>query len=119
VARDEHMHALLLAWAQYVTVGDGSGYPVLSVLHQDWSPPTPGMTPTMKVSAPSSARETHRAIARLSQRLSNTLVVHYVLKPALAEQALRLECAEATVYLRVEAAQQQLRSILLGCVPTK
>lgn len=112
MARDDDMHARLLAWAQYVTVGDGSGYPVMSVLHEDWSPPSPGTTPTMKVSAPSSARQTHRAIARLSLRLANTLVVHYVLRLPIAVQAERLGCAEATVYARVEAAQRLLRGLL-------
>lgn len=114
MARDNEIHARLLAWAQYVTVGDGSGYPAMSVLHPEWQPPAPGTTPTMKVSAPSMAAQTHRAIGMLSLRLANTLVVHYVLKLPLAEQAERLECAEPTVYARVEAAHRQLRGLLSG-----
>ena len=113
MARDNDIHARLLAWAQYVTVGDGSGYPAMSVLHPEWQPPAPGTTPTMKVSAPSMAAQTHRAIGMLSLRLANTLVVHYVLKLPMAEQAERLECEERTVYLRVEAAQRQLRGLLM------
>lgn len=110
--RDEQMHERLLAWAQYVTVGDGSGYPTMSVLHSSWHPPTPGTTPSMKVSAPSSSRQMHRAIARLSQRLANTLVVHYVLRLPMDQQSERLECAPATVYARVEEAHRQLREML-------
>jgi DNA-directed RNA polymerase specialized sigma24 family protein len=112
MARDEQIHARLLAWAQYVTVGDGSGFPTMSVLHPHWQPPSPGTTPSMKVSAPSGARQTHRAIARLSRRQANTLVVHYVLKLPIELQADRLQCAVPTVYARVEAAQRELRAVL-------
>ena len=114
MARDTEIHARLLAWAQYVTGGDGAGHPVMRVLHRQGQAPSPGTTPTMKVSAPSAARQTHRAIGMLSLRLANTLVVHYVLKPPIAEQAERLECAEPTVYARVDAAHRQLRGLLFG-----
>jgi DNA-directed RNA polymerase specialized sigma24 family protein len=102
----------LVRWAEYVTVGDGSGYPSKSVLHDSWMPPTPGTTTTLKVAAPTDARQTHRAIGFLSRRLANTVVMHYVLKPAIDEQAERLGCAIPTVYTRVEQAHRQLQQFL-------
>lgn len=113
MARDEQMHQRLLEWAQWRKVGDGSGYPTMSVLHEDWLPPSPGVTPTMKVAAPSSARQTHRAVLALSGRLRNTIAVHYLTNLPAAEQAMRLDCAEPTVYARVDEAHRLLRWMLL------
>ena len=45
-ARDERIEARLQRWARWVTVGDGSGFPTMSVLHREWTPPSPGTTPT-------------------------------------------------------------------------
>lgn len=112
MARDDAMHLRLIEWAQWRKVGDGSGYPTMSVLHEDWSPPSPGVTPTMKVAAPISARFTDRVISGWSARLRNTVVIHYLTNMPLAEQAQRLECAEGTVYARVEEAQRLLRRAL-------
>lgn len=109
MARDEAMHLRLVEWAQWCKVGDGSGYPTMSVLHEDWSPPSPGQTPTMKVAAPSSALETQRAMRGWSVRLLNTVALHYLTNLPVAEQAVRLECAERTVYERIEQAQALLR----------
>lgn len=114
MARDEQMHLRLVEWAQWRKVGDGSGYPTMSVLHEDWSPPSPGQTPTMKVAAPSSARQTHRAMASWSGRLRNTVAIHYLTNLPMAEQAARLGCAERTVYERIEQAQAMLREALHG-----
>jgi DNA-directed RNA polymerase specialized sigma24 family protein len=108
------MHQRLQAWAQWRMVGDGSGYPVMSVLHPNWSPPAPGTTPTMKTSrAPLEVRETDRVVARMSERMQKTLLLVYGL-PALtqAERARRLGVAERTVVERVEAAQGVLRRAL-------
>ncbi len=110
MARDPLIEARLERWATYCTVGDGSGFPVMSPVHPDWTPPTPGLTPTMKVSSVSDVRETHRAIGRLSQRLANTLTVHYCLRLPLAEQAERLECGESTVIARIDQAHRLLRA---------
>lgn len=112
MARDAQIETRLQRWAQWLTVGDGDGYPVMSTVHPDWTPPSPGMTPTLKASPHSDVRETNRAIEALSMRLRNTLVVHYVQRPTLPEQALRLSCSEATVYARVEEAHQQLLQVL-------
>lgn len=108
MARDAAIEARLQRWAQWLNVGDGSGFPVLSVLHPEWQPPSPGITPTMKVGSASDVRATHRAIARLSLRLANTLVVHYCMKLPLPEQARRLDCAESTVLARVDMAHSRL-----------
>lgn len=110
--RDEQMHMRLLEWAQWCKVGDGSGYPTMSVLHEDWSPPSPGLTPTMKVAAGSSARQTHRAVRTLSARLRNTVAIHYLTNLPIAEQAQRLQCAERTVFERIEQAQALVRAAL-------
>ncbi len=116
MGKDDRIEALLIEWAQWVKVGDGSGYSTMSVLSADWMPPTPGMTPTMKTSRHSTAQATHRAITQLSQRIRNTLVVHYVQRPALsiAQQAERLDCADSTVLARVTFAHRELRRILFG-----
>jgi DNA-directed RNA polymerase specialized sigma24 family protein len=108
-ARDDAIEARLQRWAQWVTAGDGSGFPTMSVLHREWTPPSPGTTPTLKVAAGSDVRQTHRALAQLSVRLRNTVVVHYCHKVPLVEQARRLECAESTVVQRVALVHQHLR----------
>lgn len=105
----EGMEALLLDWASWLTVGDGSGYARMSVLHEDWSPPTPGQSPTLKSVAPDASRRLHRLIERhLSMRLRNTLVVRYVVGGSLADQAVRLGCQPDTIRTRVALAKRQL-----------
>lgn len=112
MARDAEMHARLLQWGQLVTVGDGSGYPSMSVLHKEWQPPTPGLTPSMKTSAPNRARETHHALGFLSLKLRNTVVLVYCMNLSAQTQALRLGCSVRTVANRIEEAQRQLRQRL-------
>ncbi|RZI62340.1 MAG: hypothetical protein EOP37_03290 [Rubrivivax sp.] len=105
----ELMEQLLLEWASWLTVGDGSGYARLSVLHEDWSPPTPGQSPTLKSVRPDSARRMHRLIeTQLSMRLRNTLVVSYVVGGSLSDQANRLGCRPDTIRGRVTIAKRQL-----------
>jgi DNA-directed RNA polymerase specialized sigma24 family protein len=112
MARDDAMHLRLVEWAQWRKVGDGSGYPTMSVLHEDWSPPSPGQTPTMKVAAPSSARQTHRAMQGWSGRLRNTVALYYLTNLPIADQAVRLDCAECTIFQRIEQAHALLRDAL-------
>lgn len=114
MARDEQMHHRLQEWAQWMKVGDGSGYPVTSVLHPSWSPPSPGTTPTMKVASPSSARQTARAMTGpgWSARLRNTVALYYLTNLPIAEQAARLDCDESTVHKRIETAHRMLRHAL-------
>lgn len=50
MAKNSDMDARLWLWAERLKCGDGSGYPVKCTIHPDWSPPSPGITPTMKVS---------------------------------------------------------------------
>jgi DNA-directed RNA polymerase specialized sigma24 family protein len=115
MARDDAMHQLLLAWAQWVTVGDGSGYPTMSVLHADWSPPSPGTTPTMKVTAPSSARRTHRVVHSWSARLRDTVMVYYCCPTlTVAEMGQRLGCGPSTVHERIAQAHVLLRRVFHG-----
>lgn len=112
MAVDAEIEARLQRWAQYVTVGDGSGYAAINTLHEDWSPPTPGMTPTMKALTTSDVRQTHRLIAQLSMRLRNTLVVHYCLRLPVDQQAERLGCGRSTVHERVSEAHRQMQALL-------
>lgn len=110
--RDPRIEARLQRWAQWVQVGDGSGYPVTSVLHPSWSPPSPGITPTLKEATYTDAPETHRAVGRLPIKLANAVLVHYVIKGSIAEQAVRLECAPDTVLGRVERAHGALLAMM-------
>jgi len=112
MARDQGVESLLLAWAQWLMVGDGSGYPSMSTLHPDWSPPSPGTTPTLKVGAPRSARETHRMVGLLSDRLQATLMLHYCTNLSVAEQAQRLDCQPDTVGKRIQVAHKLLAGVL-------
>jgi len=113
MARIPHIEARLIRWAAHVTVGDGSGYPVKSVLHPTWQPPTPGMTPTLKVSPQSDAKQTARAILQLPPRLQQTVAVHYLCRHlTLAEQGEALGCQADTVADRIDRAHRLLAGVL-------
>lgn len=116
MARDPQIEARLQRWAQWVQVGDGSGYPVMSVLHPSWSPPAGGIVPGMKVSVGGDEQQTNNAIRYLSIKLANALVVHYVIKGSLASQAELLDCAPDTVLGRVERAHAALLRLLAADV---
>ena len=112
MARDDQVDRLLRQWAQWLMVGDGSGYPARSTLHPEWSPPTPGTTPTLKVSAPTTAKRTHQAVQGLSDRLQTTLWLHYCTQLSVADQAVRLQCQPDTVGKRIQQAHLQLKGVL-------
>jgi len=112
MARIDWVERALREWAQWLMVGDGSGYSAMSPLHPEWTPPTPGTTPTMKSAAPSTARRTHRAILLLSERMQATLVLHYCTNLPVADQAQRLQCQATTVDARIRTAQAQLARLL-------
>jgi len=112
MARNIEVERMLLAWAEWLKVGDGSGYPMTSVLHPHWSPPATGQTPTMKVASPSHVRRMHAAVLQLSDRLQETLVVHYVMNLPLAQQAERLRCQPSTVWQRIVTAHRLLQGVL-------
>jgi hypothetical protein len=103
----------LLRWAQGITAGNGSGYPTMSVIHPEWSPPSPGVMPTLKTAASSDVRQTHRAVLKLSDRLQATLVVHYIKRLPIAEQARALDCEERTIHARVDRAHVLLHQMLV------
>ena len=100
----------LQRWAAVVVEGkDGSGFPTMSVLHEDWSPPTPGQTPTMKVvRGTGDVRRVHAAVAQLSLRERNTVVLHYCRRMSLAEQGAELGCQAETVAKRIEVIHRAL-----------
>lgn len=115
MAKIKAVDDMLRRWAAAVAgEGDGSGYPTMSVLHEDWSPPAPGQTPTMKtVSRGRDVELVHAAVAQLSMRERNTVVVHYCCGPlGLSEQAERLGCQVRTVEKRVEAIHRALAPLL-------
>jgi DNA-directed RNA polymerase specialized sigma24 family protein len=110
--RDAGIEARLNRWADAVIIGDGSGYASVCVLHESWSPPTPGQRPILKSSPASDAGQTHRAIGMLSLRLRNAVVARYIYGGTVAEQAARMDCAPETVRDRIERAHAALMGIL-------
>ena len=107
------IEARLQRWAQWLKVGDGSGYPVKSTLHEDWSPPAPGVRPSMKVS--SASREiliTDTAVRMLSQAKLATVVAVYVLRMPAADAAKALACEPDTVHKRVATIHHDLARML-------
>ena len=113
MARDAEIEIALLEWAQWLRAGNGDGYARRNVLHPEWSPPSPGMTPTMAVTYSSAAQTTHRQVEQLSVRLRNTVVVHYCVPGlTLEEQCKRLEgIAPSTLAARIEHVHRQLREM--------
>lgn len=112
MARIESIERLLLDWAAWRMVGDGSGYPTKSVLHPEWSPPSPGQTPTLKTFKASMAPMVDRVIRRLSERQQQTLHVCYCTQMTLAERAERLQCQPATVDQRIWVIHRELQRML-------
>ena len=90
MARIEWVDQRLRLWAEWCTVGDGAGYSAMSTLHPEWSPPTPGRTPNMKVAPPHSGRETDRAVKMLSDRLQLALWLRYCCNISVEDQGRRL-----------------------------
>lgn len=106
------MEARLQRWAEWRELGDTSGFARVNVLHESWSPPTPGRTPTMRTSRSTDARETQRAIATLSMRLQETLLVVYVRRLPRAFAAEQLQCSPETVPQRVREAKRRIAAAL-------
>lgn len=110
MARIEEMDRMLWLWAERLEVGDGSGYPTKCTIHPDWSPPSPGITPTMKVS--SARRDGLGALVeRLPDSLRATVVARYLLRMSDADAAAALGCAQPTVGQRITRAQQLLAAM--------
>jgi DNA-directed RNA polymerase specialized sigma24 family protein len=114
MARIESIEHRLHRWAEWLKTGDGSGYPVKSTLHEDWSPPSPGTTPTMKVGLGSDGPQTQRLVEQMSERRQATLVAVYVLRMPVADAALVLECAADTVLDRIERIHRVIARELEG-----
>ena len=113
-AEPDRMETRLREWAHWLTLGGtGNGFAAVNVLHESWSPPTPGTRPTIKVAASDKRhRDTHAAVLRLSRRLQHTLQVHYCKRLSVAAQALELACCESTVHQRIRDAKTNLGVIL-------
>lgn len=111
-AGDVDVEARLQRWAQAVTVGDGSGYPSMSVIHPNWSPPTKGSRPVMKtMPGGADVQATHRAIGRLSIKQRDAICLHYAYRLSSALHAERTGCAERTVRDRLDAARRALAAM--------
>ena len=110
--RDAAMDERLWRWAEWLKSGNGNGYPVKCTLHEDWSPPSPGITPTLKVAPHNDGSQTQRLVHLLSDRLLATLVAHYLLRLSPAGAAAALDCKPATVHARIEVAHGQLMGLL-------
>lgn len=113
MARIGWVEDMLQRWALAVTVGDGSGYPVKSVLHPSWSPPTPGLTPTLKsVPGNRQASVVHQALMELGQerpKLLATVMGVYVLKRRHAEVAVLVDgCQPKTIDARLDEVHRWL-----------
>lgn len=112
MARIDWVEARLQRWAEWLKVGDGAGYPARCVLHENWSPPSPGTTPQLKVAPPSDAPQTHRIVLGLSERMRATLAAHYLLGMTAQDAAAVLECAPDTVHQRIERAHALIAQAL-------
>lgn len=111
------VEARLLAWAAWRTAGGcADGFPSKSVLHPSWSPPSPGITPTLHVSGRSEEqqRQMDGLIGGLTVKLRDALYVVYIKRMAPADQAKHLRCQECTVRARVVEAKRQLGVALRG-----
>ena len=117
--RDERIEALLREWAQWLVVGDGSGYPRTSMIHPEWTPPAKGGTPSIKVGGSGRGEMVHGLVGRLSVRLQDTLVLAYCTQLPVAEQAHRLGCQAETVAQRVREAHRQLLQLMDPANPEK
>ena len=112
----DRMEVRLREWAHWLTLdGTGNGFAAVNVLHESWSPPTPGTRPTIKVGmSDRRERETNAAVVQLSARLQQTLRVHYCQRLSMAEQAVVLDVGESTVHQRIRDAKIKLCAVLNG-----
>lgn len=112
MARDAAIEARLQRWAEACTVGDGSGYPMMSVLHPNWSPPGGGVVPSIKVAKVSDVLQTAWAVDQLSYKLHHAVIVHYCKRGPIEQQCEELGCERPTLYARIEAAHARLGELL-------
>lgn len=111
MARIAWVEEKLQRWAAAVTVGDGSGYPVTSVLHPTWQPPALGITPTLKSASWGDVRGTHGAVQWLVHcrpRLGATVVAVYIMRQSAEAAGTLLECQPSTVHARIDEAHRLL-----------
>lgn len=114
VATVDAVERRLLAWGAWVAGGHQVGYPMTSVLHENWMPPAPGQLPTMQAArSTAQERQMHGLVEKLSLKLRNTLVVVYVLRLPLGQREQRLQCEAGTVRVRITQAKAQLHAMLL------
>lgn len=111
MARIDEIDTLLWQWAERLKAGDGSGYPTMCTVHPDWSPPSPGVTPTMKVSK-GRRGQVDKALEQLPDSLRATVVAHYLLRMSDTDAAVVLGCAVPTVGQRIVRAHQLLAGLL-------
>jgi DNA-directed RNA polymerase specialized sigma24 family protein len=111
MARIEEIDVLLWQWAERLKAGDGSGYPTMCTIHADWSPPSPGVTPTLKVSK-GRRGDVDRMIEKLPDSLRATVVARYLLRMTDTDAAAVLGCAVPTVGQRIVRAHQLIARMM-------
>lgn len=107
----DRMERRLVAWGVWRSAGgNGAGYPAMSVIHPNWTPPARGLPPRMPPAAASCADEValNGRIGELSVKMRDALFVRYVKRMSLADQAATLSCSESTVLMRIASAKRRL-----------
>ena len=103
----------LLRWAEWKQLGNTAGYPVKSILHPTWSPPSPGMLPTLRVGATSDAQQTHQALEKIqSVNLINAICARYLRRGTLEERAELAGCKPDTFAKRIDRAHREIARAL-------
>lgn len=110
--QDDDVEARLHRWAAAVSVGDGAGYPSVSVIHPNWMPPTKGSRPAMVAARRGhDVQATHRSISTLSVKQRDAICLCYIYRLSTARHAERAGCAERTVRDRLDAARRALAAM--------
>lgn len=112
----ENIDRRLREWAAWFNAGGSAvgGWPVKNILHPSWLPPSAGSLVVLpaRVGSDARARQVHRAIGMLSDKLIAALVVRYCKRWSVAAQAQELGCGEAALHARVVRAQGRLAELL-------
>lgn len=115
-ARWDDIDARLRRWAEWLSGGDGSGYPARNILDPSWMPPDGQPRGSIMHSAPpTDAGETHAIIMAdgyLSDTRRATLSAVYLLRMTHTQAAVVLDCSPRTVADRIERIQAALAATL-------
>lgn len=118
---DDDMDRWLNEWAAWFNSGgctSGGGWPMTSVLHPSWMPPTPGQMPAgARVGhADHRERRMHAAIGMLGDKLIAAVVVRYCKRWSVSAQAEALGCTVPALHGRIARARARLAVLMVGAV---